>query len=246
MHLIDSSVDPIMNPTLFIGSFELREPLTTLTDVVVSLVCIYAYIRFLKYKGAKSEGFKFFKIFFLVFGIGMMCAALFGHGLVAYFSPDTKAIGWALNSFAQILLGLGVLKEMEPVMKPSILRSVKIFFILQVSVFVFLIINPWTRNFIYVQLCSVISLIALVLPLQIFHYAKTKSKASMFFIISILTGLLTSVVFNLKTGFGVWFNHHDISHIILAFMMYFMYTGASRFAFISKNEANEFHAPLQV
>lgn len=233
MHLVDSSVDPIMNPTLFIGAFELREPLTTITDVAVAFVCFYAYIKFSKYQGEQSEGFKFFKIFFLVFGIGMMCAGLFGHGLVAYFSPDTKAIGWVLNSFAQILLGLGVLKEMEPVMKPSVLRPVKIFYILQVSVFVFLILNPWTRNFVYVQLCSVISLIALVLPMQIFHYVKTKSEASMFFIIAILTGILTSVVFNLKLGFGVWFNHHDNSHITLAIMMYFMYLGASRFAFIS-------------
>jgi len=232
MELIDSSVDPIMNPTLFIGSFELREPLTTLTDVAVAFVCFYAYIKFLKYKGEKSEGFKFFKIFFLVFGIGLMCAALFGHGLLAYFDPNTKAIGWALNSFAQILLGLGVLKEMEPVMKPSMINSVRIFFILQVFLFVFLIINPFTRNFIYVQLCSVISLVALVLPLQIFHYTKTKAKASKFFIISILMGLLPAVVFNFKLGFGVWFNHNDISHIIMVFMMYFMYLGASRFAFL--------------
>lgn len=236
MKIIDSVVDPIMNPTIFLGSFEFREPVTTLTDAVVSLVCIYAFFRFLRYKGEKSEGFNLFKIFFLLFGLGIMASAMFGHALVAYFDPDWKTIGWALNSFAQIFLGLAILKELESVMKPSITKFVKVFFILQVLVFVVLIVNPLTRNFIYAQLCTVISLILLVLPMQIYNYRKTKSKASMFFIIAILIGLLPAVVFNFKLGFGRWFNHHDISHVAMASMMYFMYKGASRFAFLKKNE----------
>ena len=41
-------MDEILNPTVFIGGLELREPVTTLTDFLVAIVELIGYIKFSK------------------------------------------------------------------------------------------------------------------------------------------------------------------------------------------------------
>ena len=43
-------MDEILNPTIFIGGLELREPVTTLTDFLVAIVALIGYIKFSKTK----------------------------------------------------------------------------------------------------------------------------------------------------------------------------------------------------
>ena len=83
----------ILNPTIFIGNFEWREPVTTLTDFLVAIVAFLGYLKFRSYKNKKSLSFNYFKYYFLCFAVGMTSAAWFGHGLQAYVGPEFKRIG---------------------------------------------------------------------------------------------------------------------------------------------------------
>ena len=60
MQIVDSLIDPILNPTLIIGEFEWREPITTLTDSLTGFVCIFAFIIF--FTSCKSNIVNFDKI----------------------------------------------------------------------------------------------------------------------------------------------------------------------------------------
>jgi len=234
MQIIDSLLDPIINPTIIIGNFEWREPVTTLTDSLTAFVALFSFLAFWRYKGEKSESFKYFKAFFLCFGIGMLCASWFGHGLAAYVTPRWKAIGWVINSTANLFLGLAILEEIRTLIKPEIHRLIKTVFISQVSIFILFMIIPSTSFFGLAQLCSVVSLLLMVLPMNIFNYLKTKAKGSLYFMIAIGMGLIPGIIFNTQLSVSRWFNYHDISHVVMATILFVMYLGASRFAFKEK------------
>lgn len=235
MRIVDSTMDPMLNPTLIIGEFEWREPVTTLTDSLTASVFIFAFIVFSRYKGKKSESFIYFKAFFLCFAVGMLCAAWFGHGLAAYVTPRWKAIGWVINSTANLFLGLATLKEIAPLIKSHMLRLIKVIFILQVSIFVVLMIIPNTSFFGLAQLCSAVSLLCMILPMHIFNFYKTKASGSKFFIIAIGMGVLPGIIFNAQLSVNPWFNYHDISHVVMATIFFVIFLAARKFSFLKQH-----------
>ena len=232
MQIVDSIIDPIHNPTLVLGQFEWREPVTTLTDSLTASVFIFAFIVFSRYKGEKSESFIYFKAFFLCFGIGMLCAAWFGHGLAAYFTPRWKVIGWVINSTANLFLGLATLKEITPLIKPHIRRLIKVIFISQVSIFIVFMLIPSTSFFGLAQLCSAVSLLGMMLPMHIFNFYKTKSSGSKLFMIAIGMGVLPGIIFNTQLSVNRWFNYHDISHVVMATIFFVIFLAARKFSFL--------------
>ena len=235
MQIVDSIIDPIHNPTLILGEFEWREPITTLTDSLTASVFIFAFIVFSRYKGEKSESFIYFKAFFLCFAVGMLCAAWFGHGLAAYFTPRWKAVGWVINSTANLFLGLATLKEIMPLIKPHTARLIKVVFILQVSTFVVLMLIPSTSFFGLAQLCSFVSLIGMLLPMHIFNFSKTKSSGSKLFMIAIGMGVFPGIIFNTQLSVNRWFNYHDISHVVMATIFFVIFLAARKFSFLKQH-----------
>ncbi len=229
-----SSVDPILNPTVFIGSFEWREPVTTLTDALVSLVAIYAVIMYSRYKGEKSNNYNFFKAYFICFSFGMMSAAWFGHGLVAYVGVKWKVIGWVFSATGHLFFSLASLMQIRPIIRPSAHNIIKTILFTQYAVFVFLMIHPSFSQFIYTQMSSVFSLIGLILPMQFFNYMKTKEKGSLIITIAILCGLIPGILYNTQFSISRWYNYHDISHTIVAGIMFLMFLGTSRLTMLEK------------
>ena len=61
-------------------------------------------------------------------------------------------------------------------------------------------------------------LIGFALPINIYGYIKLKSIGNLWIVLGILSALLPALVFNMKLGFSRWFNHHDISHVLIVFL----------------------------
>ena len=223
MFHIVANQDPILNPTLWIGNFEWREPVTTLTDVLTATVCLFAFLQFKKYQGEKSSSFINYKYYFLFFAISMFSAGFIGHGLQAYLCFDWKKIGWVMSSLGFLCMEFGSIKELENTLKPSIIKLFKTAFIIQFIIFVSLMI--YYQNFKIPQLNSTVTFILFVLPLQIFAYNKSKNKSHLIILGTIVFALLPGLVYNNQLSFGKWFNYHDISHVLMAMFMFFMYKG---------------------
>lgn len=224
--------DPILNPTLWIGNFEWREPITTLTDLLTAIVCFYAFLQFKKYKNKKSNSFINYQYYFLFFSISMLSAAWIGHGLQAYLGFDWKKIGWVMSSIGFISIEFGSIKELNSILKPSIIKLFKIVFITQFVILVSLMV--YYQNFKIPQLNSTITFILFVLPLQIYAYIKTKNKAHLMVIGTIAFALLPGLVYNNQLSFGKWFNYHDISHVLMAVFMLLMFRGTSKLSFLKR------------
>lgn len=217
--------DSILNPTIFLGQFEWREPVTTLTDFLVSLVALYAFYRLHTYRGKKVEHFAFYKYYFLCFAIGMCSAAWFGHGLQAYVGPRMKIIGWCMSATGFVFLAWASLKEISPLIPAWLRKSLQAWMLVQYFIMVPAMIHPATSNFIMPQINSTIMLIVLILPMHLFNYWKTKNYGSFLISLAIVYGIVPGFVYNLQFSLGRWFNYHDISHVLMAIFMFLMYRG---------------------
>ena len=227
-------MDDILNPTVFIGNFEWREPVTTLTDFLVGFVALVGFLKFKSYKQEKAASFIYFKYYFLCFAIGMTSAAWLGHGLQAYVGPEFKRIGWVFGATGLLLFGLGSFVEVKEYINRSLFSVLKTIFIGQYLFFVFLMLNPTYSDFIYAQLSSTISLIAFILPLNFYNFIRSKSKGSLFIVLTICYSIIPGLIYNNQLSVNRWFNFHDISHVLMAIFMVFMIYATSRLTMMKK------------
>ncbi len=64
--------------TIYIAGIRIDEPIVTLTDLIVSFLCLYFFYRIQK-SGKKEKVFLYFKIYFLNMGIATLLGGLIGH-----------------------------------------------------------------------------------------------------------------------------------------------------------------------
>ncbi len=218
-------IDPILNPTVFVGAFEWREPVTCLTDFLVAIVAMYAFYRLQTYRGKKAENFNFYKYYFLCFAIGMTSAAWFGHGLQAYVGPRMKIIGWLMSASGLFCMAMASLKEIEEHLNPVVTRTIRSWLMLQYAIIVMMMISPAHSNFVITQLNSTVMLIFLILPMQAYHYRVDGSLGSLRIVGAILYGIIPGLVYTNQISVHRWFNYHDISHVLMSGFMGLMFWG---------------------
>ncbi|WP_367388911.1 hypothetical protein [Lewinella sp. LCG006] len=233
------AMDTILNPTVFVGNLEWREPVTTLTDFLVALVSLYAFIRFVNYKGEKSENYNYYKFYFLCFAISMTSAAWFGHGLQAYVSPEFKRIGWVGSATGLLFLAFASLMQLKEMVSERWYAVIRTLIVLQYLTFLVLMLHPQLSDFVYAQLSSTVSLVGFTLPMQAYYYLKSREQGSLILSLAILYGGIPGFVFNRQISLHRWLNYHDISHILMAFFMFFVFLGASRLAMKSRGTARQ-------
>ena len=226
--------DSILNPIQFIGSVEWREPVTTLTDFLVALVCWTAFYFFQRQKSSSHVSYPWFRGYFLVFAIGMTSAAWLGHGFQAYVSPKTKMIGWICGATGIGFLQMGSLRAIEELIKPSLRKVLPYVFFFEWLVAVSLMIGLF--DFRVTQVNSAFGLVGLVLPMHIYRYLKTKKAGSKWIIGALAYSLIPGIVYSNQISISRWFNYHDISHVLMAVFMTLMFMGLHRI--ISPNSAN--------
>ena len=222
-------MDPILNPTIYVGDFEWREPITTLTDFLVALVCWAAFYFFSRQKRNESPSFPWFKKYFLIFAIGMTSAAWLGHGLQAYVSQNFKVIGWACGATGLMFLQIGSLKLIENRLSERLKVMLPRWFNLQwltaISLMFYFLSSGMETAFKVTQINSVLVLWGFVLPIHLISYYREKNKASKIVIIALLYSLVPGIVYSNKLSFSKWFNYHDISHVLMAIFMTLMFLG---------------------
>lgn len=225
--------DPILNPSIFFGSFELREPITSLTDFMVGITCWIAVWYFHKNKANGSETWMYYRNYFLFFAIGMTSAAWLGHGFQAYISPKWKMIGWLCSLTGQMFLAQGSLLEIKNMISDKFAIAIKVLIYAQYAVLVGLILYPVTSDFKLAQAGAAIALSGFVLPIQLFHFIKTKNKGSLLIVSAIIYGLAPGFVFNNQISVNRWFNYHDISHVLVCVLMILMIFGTRKLALLN-------------
>lgn len=227
--------DPILNPTVYIGSLEWREPVTSLTDFMVALACFFAFWYLGRNKARASHTFKLYRTYFLLFAIGMTSAAWIGHAFQAYFSVEWKMIGWLCSLHGLLALAFASLYEIRPLINNKIFAVIKTGILVQYVVFLVLILSPY-RSFAVAQAASAVALSAFVLPMQVFHYYRRGNKGSLMVAAAIAYGLVPGYIYNNQISVSRWFNYHDISHVLVFIFMILMTFGVRNLALVPLNQ----------
>ena len=208
------------HPSIWIFGIKIDEPVTALTNLIVTAVCLYAYSR-VRSNLETSKFQRFIKYYFLILGIAIGIGGIFGHAFLYALSPAWKLPGWLLSIFSITLLERAMIEKSRFLL--SEIMHTLLIWISGAKLVLFMFLTSHFIDFSYVGYHTSVGLVGIVLSCSLFVFAKTKSSGSMLYVIGVVVSALSGVVFMNKWGVDIWFNHVDVSHIFMAMACYFFY-----------------------
>ncbi|NOR73880.1 MAG: hypothetical protein GQ525_01845 [Draconibacterium sp.] len=211
--------------TIYFAGIRIDEPIVTLTDLIVSVLCLYFFYRLQK-SGKKEKVFLYFKIYFLNMGIATLLGGLIGHAFLYNFSLYWKLPGWIMSMISIMFVERAAIEHTRIWLKESLIKVFRIVNILEFITFLTLTIT--TLNFFYVEFHSGYGLMFVVLSLEGFLFWKTKNSASKYMLIGIGFAAIAALFFMNKISPHQWFNYLSVSHILMAIAALFFYLGTKK------------------
>ncbi|MEZ4721680.1 MAG: hypothetical protein R2813_07395 [Flavobacteriales bacterium] len=210
---------------IWIGNLMIDEPMASLTDLLVSLVCIVFFFKLHRSEN-RNRATTLFKYYFLTMGIATFFGGLMGHAFLYALSMPWKLPGWITSMFSIMLIERAAINHTRILFPKRVIEVLQWVNIIELCTFMFLSI--WFLNFQFVEFHSGYGLMFVVLGLEGYLYLKTKNEASKNILIGIGLAAVAALFFMNKWIIHPWFNHLAASHTIMAVAAYFFYAGAKR------------------
>ena len=167
----------------------------------------------------------YFKFYFLTLGLGATFGGLFGHAFLYTLPENWKLIGWVFTLISVALIAHALLELAKPLVKPWFTRWMGR---INLLIFAFaLFYTLWTLAFSTVKIYSIFGLVIVVGSLSYYIYKKTRKRGVVIMMAALGIGFISALVFSFEWGLSPWFNHSDISHVILSFSAFGMYKGVA-------------------
>ena len=212
-----------IQPSIEVLNLRIDEPVTTVTDLIMAAICFYAYFRIREQESTgKIKGY--FKYYFLTLGIATLAGGLLGHAFLYSLSPRWKLVSWVFTLISVAIFSHALIELAKPLLKPGFSRMVSRVNLLILSLA--LLYTLYTLAFSAVKYYTIFGMFAVVGSLSYFIYQKTESRGVVKLMVGVGVGLLSAFIFSFEWGIGPWFNHNDISHVILSFSAFSLYKGA--------------------
>lgn len=211
--------------TIHLFGIRIDEPIVTLTDLLVSVLCfIYA---FKIHKSGKNEKvFAFFKIYFFTMGIATFLGGVIGHAFLYAFTFYWKLPGWIMSMISIMFLERAAIEHTRIWLKPKVVRFLGVINIFEFVTFLTLTIV--TLDFFFVEFHSGYGLMFVVLSLEGFLFLKTKNTAGKYMLAGVGFAAVAAIFFMFKISPHQWFNHLCMSHVFMAIAATFFYWGTIR------------------
>jgi hypothetical protein len=210
-------------PSVEYFGIRIDEPVTTFTDLIVSAVCFYAFFQLHKIS-LKNKVHWNLKYYFLSMALATLIGGVIGHGFLYLFSFAWKLPGWLTSMFSIALLERASILYAKPLVKPKVGNFFAWMNIIELSTFV--IVTFSTLNFFFVEVHSAYGLLVIVTSFNFVVYRKRKSEASKLFLIAVGVSAISALIFMNEIGISKWFNHYDISHILMSISAFVFYKGS--------------------
>lgn len=213
----------IKDTTIYIASVAIHEPITTVTDFIISGLCVYFYFKLNKLP-ANNRSTNYWKYFY-----GFMALGSFIGGCAhAFFEFH---VGFGYKTFwlsMQVLNMLAIYCMQHATLSSALVHSNKKSYwkksylvqalIAIVAVFVF-------QNFLVVVINNAVALI----PIMIIHFRASKTnKLNLWIAYGIAVLFVTAGVNLAKLSLHDYFNHLDLAHVLIMINLYLMFTGVKR------------------
>lgn len=214
--------------SILVGGVTILEPVTTLTDFVVVAVCLYAYV-YLKEFSKSGPAMSALRLYFGWMAIATLSAALLGHAFF-YMTDDLgKVIGWTIGTIPAYLLERGSLFLLKGRISNRQLQTGLGVILIKWILFATLILWPETRSFTWVKLNTTLGMVGLVLPIHGYLWRNSKGRGHDWIIAAIGIGIIPGIIHNQQLNIDpLWFNYHDICHLLMAIVFWVMYRGVDQ------------------
>ncbi|MFC2138779.1 DUF6962 family protein [Bacteroidota bacterium] len=213
----------LVQPDIEIFNIIINEPVTSLTDLIIGAVCIWAFIKLLKLP-KKNNIQTYLILYFLGMGLATIHGGIIGHGLLYLFSFEWKLPAWFVSMIAVASLERSAIIYARKIINPKL--GVFFSWLNIIELLTFMYISFSTLNFYFVMVHMAYGLIIVVASFHFYVYRKTKSRGSYIFLIAVLLSAISGLIFLNEWGINKWFNHVDISHIFMTGISILLYYGS--------------------
>lgn len=191
----------------------LLEPVATLTDLLVSAVCLYAFISLRDHPDGKSIFIKLYRYYFLFMALATLYAGILGHGLLYLFSFEWKIPGWIISMISIGLIERGSILHAKPLLN----KNVGSFFAwLNIAELITLMTFAiYTLKFIFVEAHATYGFLVVLLTFEWIVYTKTGDKGSKLALWAVFFAALAAASHIGKITIHKWFNHIDLAHVFM-------------------------------
>jgi len=213
----------VPSTTVDLWGVRIDEPVTAATDLLVSAVCFFIAYK-LHSASLPGKTQMFLRAYFLLMGLATFFGGIFGHAFLYAVEYAWKLPGWIVSMLSVACIERASIGHAQPFLNPRVgrlflgLNIVELLAIMTTTIV--------TINFRWVELHSGYGLLAIVLPFQLFVYYKTKDRGSLIFVMAVLIASAAALVFMNRISIDRWFNHLDISHVLMALAGLVFYRGA--------------------
>ena len=213
------------NTTINLLGIRIDEPIVTLTDLLVSVLCfIFAYKI---HKSRKSEKvFLYFKIYFFTMGIATFLGGIIGHAFLYLFSFYWKLPGWIMSMISIMFVERAAIEHTRIFLKPAVVNVLGVINIIEFITF--LTLTVITLDFFFVEFHSGYGLMFVLLSLEGLLFLKTKNKAGKYMLAGVGFAALAAIFFMFKSSPHFWFNYLCAAHVLMAIAATFFYLGTIR------------------
>ncbi len=220
-------MDPqILQPDIFIGSIRLQEPVTTITDVILGVYCIYCAIQLINAK-QNEDSYRFLIIHLFLLGLAVIIGGLLGHGFQYLFNPSWKIPGWYISMVAVMFMERSAIAFIKEHINHKLHQFLLIINVIELLGI--MMVASWTLDFFWVEFHSVYGLLIIVLPCHAFSYYKSRNPVSKQMLYGILILIVAIFVFNYPIIIDKWFNNYDFAHTLMLISIIFFYRAGKRF-----------------
>jgi len=192
----------------------IQEPMTALTDLLVAGVCLYAFFK-LK---PTNPSVKLLKYYFLTMALATAYGGIIGHAFMHYLDFGWKVPGWLISMFSVALLERVAITHAKPLLNK---KHGNFFTLLNsVELLILTIIVLATLNFKFVEAHAAYGLLIIVFSFEVFIFKMKKAESSIIFLIATGIASLAALVHLSQFTIHPWFNHLDLSHVLMAASAY--------------------------
>jgi hypothetical protein len=200
----------------------IQEPITAVTDLLVSAVCLYAFAALTP----TTRSLKFLKYYFLAMALATAYGGIIGHAFLGYVGFGWKIPGWLISMVSIALLERSAIAHASTLLDNK--TSVFFTYLNSIELIVLNVIVLSTLNFFYVEAHAAYGLLIVVFSFEIYIFRITRDESSSRFLCAVGISGLAALVH--LTGFSlhVWFNHMDLSHVLMAASAYVFFLGGKK------------------
>ncbi len=211
--------------TVDLFGFQIMEPVTAATDLLVSGVCLYAFLKIRK--GTNDlPSVNLLKYYFLTLAVATAYGGIIGHALQHVLSFGWKVPGWLISMLSIALIERAAILHARPILLPGLGRFFAILNIVELITLTTVVLL--TLNFFFVEAHAAYGLLGIVSSFELFIFLRTKNEGSRLLLVAVAISAIAATVHLTKFTIHVWFNHLDLSHVLMAVAAYFFYLGTTK------------------